>query len=137
MFEIHRHPSPRELRQFAGLWFPAFWAVVGLLLAQRTGHWGLAGLLWTLAAVISGLGLARPAWIRPVFVGWMLAAAPIGWCVSRLILTVVYFLVVTPIGLLRRLGKRDPLGRQFDRTASSYWTARPPAADPARYFRQF
>lgn len=137
MFEINRTPSRRELRQFAGLWFPAFWAVVGFVIGHRFGHWEISAGLWAVAVPVSLVGWARPAWMRPIFVGWMLAAAPIGWCISRLILSLVYFGVLTPIGLVRRLVKRDPLGQQFDHAATSYWTPRPPVRDSARYFRQF
>jgi hypothetical protein len=57
--------------------------------------------------------------------------------VSHLLLLVVYYLVLTPIGLLMRLIGYDPLQRRFDRSAQSYWTPHDPAADDARYFKQF
>ena len=50
----------------------------------------------------------------------MFAVFPIGWVVSHLLLGVVYFLVLTPIGLTLRALGRDPLERRFDQSASSY-----------------
>jgi hypothetical protein len=67
----------------------------------------------------------------------MAAVAPIGWLVSRVVLAIVYFLVITPIGLIRRLRGHDPLALRADPTASSYWVARQDRTDPASYFRQF
>jgi hypothetical protein len=86
--------------------------------------------------------VAVVVWIAPaagkkLYVGWMLAAQPIGWTISHLVLAAVYYLVLTPIGLLMRLFGRDPMQRHFDRSATSYWVKRPTEADPSRHFRQF
>jgi hypothetical protein len=137
VLEFNRNPSRRELRQFAGIWFPGFFAVVGGLILYRTGSLLLPIALWTPALLLSLLGLVRPAWMRPVYVVWMFAAAPIGWLMSRLILLIVYYLVLTPIGLMLRLTKGDPLQRRFDSSASTYWVKREPTRDASRYFRQF
>jgi hypothetical protein len=67
----------------------------------------------------------------------MLAALPIGWTISHLVLGAVYYLVLTPIGLVMRLLGRDPMQRRFDRSAKSYWIERTPRTDPSRHFRQF
>jgi hypothetical protein len=88
------------------------------------------------AAAISLAGLLNPRWIRPVFVTWMRLAYPIGWTVSHLMLATIYYLVITPIGLVMRLLGRDPLQRRWDRQASTYWVAHNPGGDMARYFRQ-
>jgi hypothetical protein len=52
-------------------------------------------------------------------------------------LAVVLYLVLTPIGWALRLLGRDPLARGFDPDASSYWTPHRSAARIDRYFRQF
>jgi hypothetical protein len=135
--EINRNPSRRELRQFAGIWFPAFFALVGGLIVYNAGRWTVPLAIWTAALLLSVMGMVKPAWMRPIFVGWMFAAAPIGWCVSRLILAIVYYGVITPIGLVIRLMKRDPLQQRFDPSAPTYWVQREPARDTSRYFRQF
>ena len=67
----------------------------------------------------------------------MLAAVPIGWTLSHLVLGAVYYGVFTPIGLVMRLLGHDPLERRFDPTATSYWIERTDRSDPARHFRQF
>jgi hypothetical protein len=137
MLEFNRNPSRRELRQFAGIWLPAFFALVGGLILYKTGHVLLPIVLWTPALLLSVMGLVKPAWIRPVYIVWMFAAAPIGWLMSRLILAIVYYLVLTPIGLMLRLVKPDLLQERFDSSAATYWVKREPARDTSRYFRQF
>jgi hypothetical protein len=78
-----------------------------------------------------------PALGRKLYVGWMLAAVPIGWTLTHLILGVIYYLVLTPIGLLMRLVGKDPMRRRLERDASSYWIERDEAAGSERYFKQF
>jgi hypothetical protein len=69
---------------------------------------------------------------------WSLLFLPLAWSVSSLLLVLVYYGVLTPIGLVLRLVGRDPLHREFDRSAASYWVKRDEmAVDPDRYFCQF
>ena len=72
----------------------------------------------------------------PMYLGWMRLVFPIGWVVSHLLFGVIYFLVLTPIGLTLRLIGHDPLRRHRPPSAVSYWTEHP-VADQDRYFRQF
>jgi hypothetical protein len=137
MLKIKKNPSARELRQFAGLWFPAFCGLVGWLVQTRAGLDSLAMAIWSLGALLAIAGLVRPAVIRPVFIGMMMAAFPIGWVVSHLVLAVVYYVVLTPIGLAMRVLGRDPMQRRRDPAAKSYWEERPAAMGTERYFRQF
>ena len=67
----------------------------------------------------------------------MYAALPIGVTVSYIILAIVYYLVVTPIGIGLRMAGVDPIVRRLDRSATSYWAPHEPPAETNRYFRQF
>jgi hypothetical protein len=67
----------------------------------------------------------------------MYAAYPIGWVVSHVLLALIYFGVLTPIGRIMAVCGYDPMERRFDRAASSYWIEREPNRDASRYFRQF
>jgi hypothetical protein len=134
LIDLTSQPASRQLRWFAGLWFPAFAAIAGMS-AHRRGALGVAYALWTAAAALGAAGVVRPAIIRPVYIALVRLTLPIGWIVSHAILLVLYFLVITPIGWLVRRW-HDPLERAFDREATSYWTPREQPA-PTRYFRQF
>ena len=100
--DIPFSPEPRTLRQFAGLWL-AFFGGLAAWQGIARGRVGLAIALAVLAIVVGGLGLARPALVRPIFVGWMVLAFPIGWTVSLLLLGLVYYGLFLPIGLAFRL----------------------------------
>jgi hypothetical protein len=71
-----------------------------------------------------------------IYTGWMIAAFPIGWTVSQIMLVILYFVVFTPVALVFRAIRRDPLQLRR-RSVASYWTAKPPAAKAEDYFRQF
>jgi hypothetical protein len=135
LLDINWNPGRRELKQFALLWI-AFFGLVGAYILWAKPSWPTTYVLWGVASLgIVGYILPRAA--RPIYVLWMALAMPIGWCVSHLLLLSVYYLVVTPIGLLMRLFGYDPMNRRFDRSATSYWTNHDPSAEPARYFKQF
>ena len=134
--DIQFHPPLKTLRQFAGLWLVFF----GGLAAWQgivSGHGTLALALAALALTIGPLGLLWPRLIRPVYVGWMVLAFPIGWTVSQAMLAVMFYGLFTPIGLLFRLIGRDPLHRARRPDLETYWTPKPSPTDPRRYFKQF
>ena len=110
VLEINKHPSNRELRQFAGIGWPIFCGLLGAWRVYGSGDWTLAGIIWSLGVLGAVVGWLRPAWVRPVFVGWMYAVFPIGWTVSHLVLAVIYFLILTPIGTRGTLVPARPAG---------------------------
>jgi hypothetical protein len=134
--DLPRDPSTRQLREFAGLALGVFGALALWNWFGR-GEGGWAGVFAALALGIGPLGLVWPRAVRPVFVGWMILAFPIGWLISNAVLAVVYYGVVTPIGLVFRIRGRDPLRRQRPDGVNTYWTAKPSVRDPARYLRQY
>ena len=136
VIEINTDPSRRDLRWF-GLLLPVFFAIAGVVVWRRTGSLTSGTILWAGGGIVSALFALWPASRRRIYVGWMYAVYPIGWTVSHLLLGVVYFLVITPIGLTLRMLGHDPLERSFDRTASTYWVRHNPAQRIGRYLRQF
>ncbi|HEX7955530.1 MAG TPA: SxtJ family membrane protein [Pyrinomonadaceae bacterium] len=68
-------------------------------------------------------GLLVPAAARAFHVAWMRFAVALGHVNSRVLLTLVYYLVVTPYGIVSRLVRRDPLRRRGE-AAESYWVER-------------
>src|SRR5262245_17697081 len=106
--DVIKPPSPKILRQFAGLFLIEFLVMAGL--RWYRGHadaWAVG--LATVAVVVGVTGLVAPAVIRPIYSGWMIAAFPIGWTVSRVVLGGMFFIVLTPVGWFFRLTGRDAL----------------------------
>src|SRR5215471_15298739 len=95
-------PNDRTLRQFAAIWIFFFGAIAFREAFERNRPViGLALLLMALGVGL--LGLAWPRRIRPVFVGWMTAAYPIGWVVSKVVLGIAFYGIMTPGAVILRL----------------------------------
>jgi hypothetical protein len=135
--QINREPSRRQLNQFGFIWL-GFLALFGVLAYFKFESPQVAMWLWIAAVVVPVVGWLVPSIMRLVFLGMSYLAWPIGFVVSHVVLAVVYYLVVTPIGLFMRLFGYDPMRDRFDREAASYWVERSPqGVGTKRYFRQF
>ena len=135
MISVQWNPGTKQLRQFAGIWFPAFLGLVGWLVGTKTGHWGIVQLGWAAGALLSAAGVVHPPLIRPVFVGLILLTYPIGWVVSHLLLGAIFFLLFLPIGLMLRITGHDPLQLKAP-SGNSLWKTPVGKTDPASYLRQ-
>ena len=135
MLRLNWRPTDRELRLFAAA-LPVPAAVIGFALGRRfDSAWPPHLLVWP-AVAVAAVGLARPRLVRPVFLAVSLAAFPIGWALSHLILAAIFFLLVTPTGLALRLAGRDPMTRRREPDRASYWIRRRPR-EKDDYFRQY
>ena len=135
MVEINKNPSHRDLLVFASI-VPVIFGLVGAL-RWYSGSLQAAQAFWVIGLVISLVVFAVPPTRRWLYLGWMYATYPIAWTVSHVILGAIYFGVATPIALALRAFGRDPMRRELDKAAKSYWVLRTPNRDVARYFRQF
>jgi hypothetical protein len=136
MGPINWQPDRKTLAEFseAGMFFLG---MVATPLAYFRGHPSIAATFWTLAVVGRLIGVFRPEWLKPVFLGLTLATWPIGWVVSRIALGLLYFLVFTPLALIFRLIGRDALQRSADPKAKTYWEPYRPNRGLDRYLRPF
>ena len=109
----------RELRHF-GLIMGAVIAVLfGLILPWIWGHhW--PRLPWIIAGVFAFLGIALPKSLQPVYQIWMRFGLVLGWINTRIILGLIFWGIVTPMGLVMRLFKRDPMTRKLEDRIGSY-----------------
>jgi hypothetical protein len=137
LIELRLDPSRRELRLFAGVWFPLFFALLSGLVWHRTGSLPAAAALGGSALALAAVGLAAPGFARLLYVGMLYAVYPIGWTVSTLILASIYYLLITPLGLAMRAVRRDALRLRRARDAESHWVAYRPPERAERYFGQF
>jgi hypothetical protein len=78
-----------------------------------------------------------PLTLKWVYGPWMIVSRALGWIVTRVLLTVVFFLVVTPVGLLQRLFGKRAIEVAFQADAASYWQSRTARPMPENYEKQF
>lgn len=126
--------SPRALRKFGWTVGPVILLLGAIFLwRQRGAGWPLIaiGVVLILAAALA------PVTLKWVHGAWMIAALALGWVMTRILLTIVFFLVVTPIGLLQRLFGKRAIEVDFRADAASYWQARTARPAPEDYEKQF
>ena len=100
----HRTPTDRSFGITVGL---AFIAVAGLALWR--GRSTTAAVLAAMGAVLLSAGLLAPAALRRPNRVWSRFAQTIGWINARILLTLFFFIVLTPVGAVLRLLRRNPL----------------------------
>ena len=88
--------------------------------------------------ILFALGITIPALLKPVYLVWMLLATILGWLMTRVILSLLFYVIVTPIGLISRLFRKQFLELRWDRSKDTYWNYR--ATKPLKeknYEKQF
>jgi len=124
-------PSYKEIRKFGAIAFLFF----GILFA--IGLWRQKAVITYLFGGFSLLGLGfllLPAPLRPVYKGWLKITHFIGKITTIIILTLAYYLAITPTALIKRLFGGRPLSIKPDKNISSYWVSRPEPVQPKERF---
>jgi hypothetical protein len=134
--DIQFHPPRATLRQFAWLWL-VFFSALALWQGFARGNAIAAGVLAALALTVGPAGVARPEWLRPLYVAWMVVAFPIGWTVSFVLITLMFYGLFTPLGLMLRLTRRDPLNRMRRSDVETYWSPKAMPTSMRNYLKQF
>ncbi len=114
----------KELRQF-GLLVGAVFAVIGLwpLVFReeplRVWTTGVGGLLMICGGV-------HPFMLAPIYKGWMWVGHILGWVNTRILLGIVFYGLVTPIGIVFRLMGKDTMRQAFSESSPTYRVVRSP-----------
>jgi hypothetical protein len=111
----------KELQKFSIILFVAF-GILGLLVFWRKGDVGL--LLCGAALVFLLCGLTRPMFLAKPYKGWMTLSLILGFLMTHLLLSLIFYIVFMPIGIVMRIFGRDVLRRQFDKNGETYWIKR-------------
>jgi hypothetical protein len=119
--KIRYSEQPAEWRKFT-------WASLGaILLVTALGAWrGRWSWQVVMVGAVVGSGVAvvamlKPEWFRAWYRGGRWFGHQMGRVMGGVILTLVFVLVMTPLGLVLRLLGRDPLQRKWEPGAASYW----------------
>lgn len=103
-----------------GLMMAAFIAILfGLILPLLWSH-DLPLFPWVIASILAILSLLIPRSLAPIYRVWMRVAQVLAWVNNRLILGLIFFLIVTPMALIMKIIKRDPLNRKFEFKLETY-----------------
>jgi len=116
-----------------GFVFAAVFAAIGilpLLFGGQVRVWSLA-----VGATFLLIALAYPSVLAPLNRLWLRFGLLLHKIVSPIVLGIMFYLVITPIGLLMRAFGKDPLRLAFDKQSSSYWIERVPPGPPPESFK--
>ena len=127
--------DPGHLRKF-GLTMGVAFAIFGGLFFWR-GH-TVAPYLFIVAAAFLLLAALAPKALKPVQTVWMTLATVLGWVMTRVLLSIVFFIGITPLAFLARIVGKRFLDLKFEPDRESYWEKRePPTEGVERYESQF
>lgn len=113
--------SKSSLRKF-GLTMSFCLFAIGLFLFFR--HNAAYKAYWFFGLIFFGLAQILTPLLKPIYEIWMTLAFYLGWINTRVILILVYYVIVTPIGLIAKLFRKDFLNPKLDKNAQSYWQKR-------------
>jgi hypothetical protein len=120
-----------EIRKFGLIAF-LFFGCLGAI-----GIWREKAIITYFFCALSLLGMGLilfPVPLSPLYKGWLKIAHLIGKTVTTLILTLAYYLVITPSALIKRVFGGRPLAMAPSKTATSYWVARSEPGQPKERF---
>lgn len=122
-----------QLRKFgltlSSVFIGLFGLMLPLLLQKPIPNWP-----WIIGTAILIPTLTKPAWLSALYHPWMKIGHILGWINTRIILGIIFFLLITPIGFLRRLLTNDALGLQYDTHATTY--RKPVQAQPISHMEK-
>ncbi|HSD64618.1 MAG TPA: SxtJ family membrane protein [Ignavibacteriaceae bacterium] len=126
--------SPADLKKF-GLTIGVVLLLIALilfLLNKEAIIWGIIGTVFILSA------LSFPLLLKPLNKIWMTLAIILGWIMTRVILSILFFLVLTPLRFIALAFNKKFLDFKIDPSAKTYWEKREKNGyDPKNYERQF
>lgn len=139
--EVNWNPDTDARRKFALsliIGFPCLAALMLLITHFAKGGWK-PGLFW-----LGGIGLLTgivlwllPAIAKPFYLVWYFLGCCVGIITGNLILSLFFYLAITPVGLLLRLAGKHSLTKTCDRSKTTYWQPARKEVDLRGYFRQF
>jgi len=131
-----KEPSSKDLSLLAAL-FLVIPGAIGCYLAFWKGSEN--GYIWIVAGLALAVSRLIPPLFRAIYRLWLGFSVVLGYFISRILLTIIFFLVLTPTGLIMRMVGKDPMERKLDPDAPSYWRPKEKSEDTSieRYEKQF
>ena len=119
---MKRHADEKQLRHF-GLIVGGIFAVIGLwpvvFRAEGPRLWAFA-----LSVGLVGPAVVFPRSLTHVYRAWMAAGEVLAWINTRIILSVIFYGLMTPMGVIMRRFGGDPMRRRFEPDVASYRVTR-------------
>lgn len=127
--------EPRDVRKF-GLIAVLFFGALAAAAVWRDKD--VMAMIFSLPTLLGAVILLLPGPMTPVYRGWVQVGQWIGQGVTVVLLTLAYYLVMTPYGLVMRLFGKCPLPLDPEPDRDSYWVTRKEPAQPKeRFYKRY
>lgn len=113
----------KGLRQFGLTTGAIFAGLFGFVLPLIFRHWPPPVWPWIVGSVLAIWALIIPKTLNPVYYNWMRFGLVMSWINTRIILGAVFYLMMTPMGLFKRLFGSDAMRRELNPSLSTYRVA--------------
>jgi hypothetical protein len=127
--------DPRAPERTFGLSFGLLCGLIALGL-RRHGHEAAALACASAGTLTTLIGLSAPRWLQAPSRVWWRGLRALGWVNSRVILTLFFFVIVTPVGLILRGTGWDPLRRRRLAAGAGNWQPYPERHRSTRHYEQ-
>ena len=111
-----------------GVVFAIAFTIIAALPLLRGGELRFWSML--VAAVFLVLGFIAPRVLRPLNILWFKFGMLLGRIIAPIVISLLFFIAVTPTALIMRMLRKDILRLKLDRNAKSYWISRSKTENP-------
>jgi hypothetical protein len=111
--------TPLQLRKFGLTLSLGLIGIFGLI-APLLLHKSLPTWPFLVGSTILIPTFVQPLWLKWVYNPWMKLGAVLGWINTRIILGIIYFVLITPVGIIMRLCGKDTMQKRLDKNATTY-----------------
>lgn len=110
--------SKKNLKKFGiTIFICLFFIGLVLILRQKESY----KIIWIFGALLLFLGIIEPIVLKPIYRIGMMLAFCLGWINTRILLILLYYIILTPLGLIMRIFGKDFLDLKLEKERESYW----------------
>ena len=125
--------AERDLKKF-GVTMASILGIITLIGFHKMSWW--FPYLFLVALGFWLIGITQPKWLKQIYIGWMALAITMGYFMTRIILSFLFYVVFTVIGLISRILNPDLLDQQYQADATTYWKKHKKPKDAKQHFEQ-
>ena len=126
--------TKEEIRKF-GIVIGIILLIIGVILLWKKNIYYPILMIKGIFLFVGGLSI--PIILKPIYIIWMIFATIMGWLMTRFILSLLFYGLITPISLIARLMGKNFIYLRWDKINNSYWNYRSNKVQNVDYEKQY
>lgn len=126
--------TKEEIRKF-GIVIGIILLIIGVILLWKRNIYYPILMIMGIFLFVGGLSI--PIILKPIYIIWMIFATIMGWLMTRFILSLLFYGLITPISLIARLMGKKFIYLRWDKINNSYWNYRSNKVQNVDYEKQY